>query len=284
VTGLFRGDKLGRYRVERVLGEGAMGVVYYCVQEGEPHEVALKVLRPELSESPTYRQRFDHELRVAREVSHRSLVPIVDAGQAEGYHYLAMPYIGEQTLKDRIGVGALSVRDTIRVAAALGGALDALHGNGLMHRDVKPSNVLLTDDGTPLLSDFGIAKGVGYTVLTRTGQLVGTLDYLAPEMIRGERASVASDVYAMGCVLYECLVGEPPFGQRPLFQVGFAHLSEEPVSPARRRTDVSEELGKAVLLALHKSADGRPKSAGELATLVRIVGREPTPSARRSGS
>jgi serine/threonine protein kinase len=275
MVGLQPGQEIGRYRIVRRIGEGGMGVVYECSQEAEPRAVAVKLLRPELAQNEAYRRRFQHEVRAAREVVHPGLVPIIDAGETAGYHYLAMPYIGPRTLKDLIhDEERLPVARTLEIASTLGAALDAVHERGLLHRDIKSSNVLLAEPGDmPMLSDFGVAKGVGYTVLTRTGLMVGTLDYLAPELIRGEPATTASDVYAFACLVYECLAGAPPFSSRSMFEVGYAHLHDPPASLDGQVDGVSAELDRALLRGLEKDPARRPHLAGAYADLLRILNR-----------
>jgi serine/threonine protein kinase len=276
MTQLVLGAQIASYRLERVLGSGGMGIVYLARgTDGVP--VVLKILKSELSDDASYRHRFDHEARIAREVQHPSLVPIIESGEADGHCYIAMPFVGAQTLGMRIAdFGPLPLAEVLRIAVAIGNALNALHERGLIHRDVKPSNVILNDaDGSPSLTDFGIAKGVGYTVLTRTGQIVGTMDYLAPELIRGANASRVSDIYAMACLLYECVVGTPPFSQRPLFQVCYAHLQDPPPDPRLARSDLSPEFATALLKGLEKEPDERPPEAGTYARLLRLASKLP---------
>jgi len=273
VTELALGARIGPYTLVRRIGEGGMGVVYECARDGSPDAIALKLLRPELAQNDGYRRRFQHEVRAAREVGHPGLVPIVDAGEADGYHYLAMPFVGTRTLKTLIRQGRLPLDRTLALAGRLGAALDAIHERGLLHRDIKSSNILLTDDGLPMLSDFGVAKGAGYTVLTRTGLMVGTLDYLAPELIRGEPATPASDVYAFACLIYECLAGEPPFSSRSMFEIGYAHLNDAPPPLHGRIAGVSAELDRALLRGLEKEPRRRPHLAGAYAGMVRVVNR-----------
>jgi len=275
MVGLQPGQEIGRYRIVRRIGEGGMGVVYECLQDAEPRTVAVKLLRPELAQNEAYRRRFEHEVRAAREVVHPGLVPIIDSGETAGYHYLAMPYIGPRTLKDLIhDEERLPVGRTLEIASTLGAALDAVHERGLLHRDIKSSNVLLAEPGDmPMLSDFGVAKGVGYTVLPRTGLMVGTLDYLAPELIRGEPATTASDVYAFACLVYECLAGGPPFSSRSMFEVGYAHLHDPPPSLDGQVDGVSAELDRALLRGLEKDPARRPHLAGAYADLLRILNR-----------
>ena len=262
---------LGPYRLGAVLGEGTMGVVYKATRsDGEV--VALKVLKPALAEDETYRQRFRHETRAAQEVQHPHLVPVLDAGVADGRAYLAVAYVAGRSLAEQLQAeGPLAVIDVARIAAQLGAALDALHRRGLVHRDVKPANVMVAKDAGAALTDFGLAKGTGYTVLTRAGQVVGTMDYLAPELIRGGSATPATDIYALGCVLVECLTGAPPFGHRDLFEVGAAHLDEIPPDPSEARPDVSAAVSEVVLLALAKEPDARPATGTMYAHLLRAA-------------
>ncbi len=163
MTELAPGARIGPYTLVRRIGEGGMGVVYECTQDGSTGAVAVKLLRPELAQNDAYRRRFQHEVRAAGEVGHPGLVPIVDAGEADGYHYLAMPFVGTRTLKAVIRADSrVPLGQTLAIAERLGSALDAIHERGLVHRDIKSSNILLADaDGAPMLSDFGVAKGHG---------------------------------------------------------------------------------------------------------------------------
>jgi serine/threonine protein kinase len=245
-----------------------MGLVFRAVHNGGD-VVALKVLKRSLGEDETFKQRFDQEARAAAEVQHASLVPIIEAGEADGRPYLAVRYAEGGTLEDRLqDDGPLGLEDTLRLADQLAAGLDALHGAGLVHRDVKASNIVFDADGNGMLTDFGLARGPAYTVLTRPGQVVGTLDYLAPELVKGERATPATDVYALGCTVFECLTGGTPFGQKTIFQIGLAHLEEEPPDPAVARPEVGPELGQAVLTALEKDPARRPQSAGAYSSLL----------------
>jgi serine/threonine protein kinase len=269
---LAAGDRLGPYRLEEVLGEGATGVVYRAVREPEEQTVALKVLRPRLAADDVYRRRFAHEARVARDVRHDYLVPVVDSGELEGRYYLAGTYVSGGSLAARIErEGPLALADVLELVRAVGTALDALHESGLVHRDVKPSNLMLDGRGSVLLTDFGLAKGAALTALTQPGQVLGTLDYLAPELIRGDEATPSCDIYALGCVLFECLAGTPPFGGRNLLQVGTAHLEEDPPDPAAGRDDVPDAVSWAVGRALAKDPASRPPTATALASLLHVA-------------
>ncbi len=255
------GDRLGPFRLEQFLGAGGMGIVFRATRENGG-EVALKVLREELAGDETFRRRFDHEARSASLVRSPHLVPVLEAGEAGGRYYLASEYVSGSTLEERVREGGpLPLDDVTRVTAELASALDALHDAGLVHRDVKASNVLLRDGVTAMLTDFGLAKGEAYTVLTKPGQVMGTLDYLAPELIRGDEATRGSDVYALGCLTYECLTGTTPFGGRSVFQIGLAHLDEQPPDPGEARPDCPPALAAAVLQALEKDPAERPSTA-----------------------
>jgi serine/threonine-protein kinase len=269
------GGRLGPYRLEEILGEGGMGIVFRAVRDSDGEEVALKVLKRVFVEDETFRRRFVHEGRAAQEVEHRHLVPILEAGEIEGRQYLAVAYVRGRSLADRVKEeGPLEVDFALDVAAGVGSGLDALHEFGIVHRDVKSANVLLDENRTALLTDFGLAKGRAYTVLTKAGQVMGTLDYLAPELIRGEQATKETDLYALGCVVFECLIGSPPFAGKPIYEVGIAHLEEPPPDPSELRPELPKTLGWAALRALEKDPARRPTSATAFATMLRVAARD----------
>jgi serine/threonine protein kinase len=264
------GGTVGPYRLEGMLGEGSMGVVFRAVREPRGEVVALKVLRRELSGDETYRRRFEREGRIAAQVEHRHLVGVVDAGEAQGRHYLASRFVEGETLADRLArIGPLPLAELVRIAAELATGLDALHAHDLVHRDVKPANVMLGLEGAAL-TDFGVARGLADTVLTAPGKVVGTLDYLAPEVIRGQPAGPPADLYALGCVLYECVAGEAPFARRPFAEAALAHLAEEPRNPCAERREIPDEVWLALRQALAKDPDDRPPTATAFALMVRV--------------
>ena len=257
--------RLGEYELEEELGRGAMGTVYRA-RSANGELVALKVLDPALGADDAYRARFAREARIAHEVRDRHLVRILETGVGDGGPYLVLEYVSGGTLSDRLRRGPLSLDESLRLVGQVASGLDALHRHGLVHRDVKPSNIMLREDGSAALTDFGIAKGAAYTVLTRPGQVLGTLDYLAPELVRGGQATSASDIYALGCVAFECLAGAPPFADRSLFGVGTAHLEEEPPPPP-----APIDVSTALLLALEKDPAARPPTATMYAHLLRAA-------------
>jgi serine/threonine-protein kinase len=264
------GARIGPYRLGERLGEGAVGIVFEAVRDPDGTPVALKVLRPELAPSEVFVRRFEHEVRVARQLRHPNLVPVLDAGVADGVRYLAAPLVAGRSLAHRLRVeGQLGVEDTLAVAADVGAGLTAIHRRGLIHRDVKPSNVLL-GDGRALLSDFGLAKGAALTVLTKPGQLVGTPQYLAPELLEGRDASPASDLYAFGCVVFECLTGRPPFTGTAL-EIALAHMEDEPPDPRGLRPELGDELARVLLSALAKDPGARPRTPAMYANLLKAA-------------
>jgi len=264
------GDRLGPYQLDRILGEGAMGIVFRATRGGE--SVALKVLKQRLSRDEVFRHRFAHEARVAGEVRHKHLVPIIEAGETDGRQFLASRYVAGRSLEQRIDAESpLPIPEVLALVAGVAAGLDALHRQGLVHRDVKPSNIVIDEDGEAALTDFGLAKGPAYTVLTNPGEVMGTLDYLAPELIRGDEATAASDIYAFGCVVFECLAGEPPFARKSLFEVGAAHLAEEPPDPCAGLPNAPPSLGWAAQRALAKDPSERPPTATAYASLLHVA-------------
>jgi serine/threonine protein kinase len=263
------GVRLGPYLLGEMLGEGGMGIVFRATR-GDGTIVALKVLRPELSRDESYRRRFQREGRIASTLDHRHLVEVVDAGESDGWSYLASRFVPGESLAERLErEGPLPVEDVVRLAAEVGTALDTLHANELVHRDIKPSNVMLADTGAEL-TDFGVARGMADSVLTAPGRVVGTVDYLAPEVIRGQPAEPPADVYAFGCLLYECVRGAPPFGSRPFADAALAHLAEEPADPSQARRDLPQNLWTALRHGLAKDPGDRPPTATAYALMIRV--------------
>jgi serine/threonine-protein kinase len=237
-------------------------------------EVALKLLKRTLSSDSSYLARFKREARVATEVQHRHLVPVIEFGEDGDNVFIASAFLDGGSLGDLIeDEGRLPMTDSIRLAAEIASGLAALHQNEIVHRDIKPSNVMLDRSGRAALTDFGLARGHAYTVLTRPGQVLGTLDYLAPELIEGREATPASDVYALGCLVYECVTGATPFADKSVFEVAVAHLEDEPADPRELRDTVSAELAWAILRALEKDPGDRPPTAVSYANLLTVAGR-----------
>jgi serine/threonine protein kinase len=267
------GDAFGEYVVDEQLGEGGMGIVFRAIRE-DGAVVALKVLKPGLVADPNAARRFAREARAAGEVDHPHLIDVIEAGDVDGIGFLAMRYVAGRSLDDRIrDHGPLPLEDTTQIIAEIASALDALHAAGLVHRDVKPSNILLDAERGALLTDFGLAKRRDYSMLTAPGQMLGTLDYIAPELLRGSQPGPSADLYALGCVVFECLAGAPPFGGRSMFEVGMAHLGDPPPDPCAARDDASPALSPSVLAALAKRPEERPPTATAYAQLLIAAAR-----------
>ncbi|MEA2672608.1 MAG: hypothetical protein QOG45_2828, partial [Chloroflexota bacterium] len=238
------GAEFAGYRIEAILGRGGVGLVYLAEDLNLPRRVALKILRAEYAEDPQFRERFVRESRLAASLDHLNIVPIYRAGESGGVLYIAMRYVEGTDLRRLLAAqGPLDIDRAIGILAQVGSALDAAHARGLCHRDVKPANILVTPGShdTPdqaYLVDFGITKRTSTAGLTQAGQFVGTLDYAAPEQIRGEPIDARTDVYSLGCVLYECLAGARPFDRDSELAVLFAHLND----PPPRLTDLRPDL------------------------------------------
>jgi serine/threonine protein kinase len=262
------GRNVGRYRIEAVLGVGGMGRVYRALDaDGQP--VALKLVRSDIAEDSVFRARFQREARIAQQVKNPHVVPVLDTGEHEGVPYLSQRFVEGGSLEQKLKrEGRLDVPTALAICAQVADGLDALFAGGMVHRDVKPGNVLLDLDGTALITDFGLAKDSQGTNLTRPGQALGSMDYMSPEQIRGEEVTAATDVYALGCVMCECFSGTPPFADRQGMRVLWAQLQDEPSDPTTGLDGVAPALGPAILCALEKDRDKRPQSAGEYARLL----------------
>ena len=249
-----------------------MGIVFEGTADGQD-PVALKVVTTELSQDEVFLKRFRREVAAAEKISHPNVVPVLGHGEEGGLPYLVQRLIPGGSLADRVAVrGALELPYTVELLAAAAEGIDALHAAGLVHRDIKPANILLDGD-TPYVSDFGLAKDSQASNLTRPGQALGSLDYMSPEQIRGEDVSPATDVYALGCVMWECLTGGPPYGGRPSMRVLFAHLQEPPPELSAVRPELSPAVGRAVTRALEKEPEDRPAGAAAyVAGVARAAG------------
>src|SRR5574342_366901 len=245
-----------RYRLERELGQGGMATVYLAHDVRHDRKVALKVLRPELS-AILGAERFLAEIKTTANLQHPHILSLFDSGEADGLVYYVMPYVEGESLRDRLTrEKQLPVEDAVRIAREVADALHYAHGHGIVHRDIKPENILL-HGGHALVADFGIAlaasRSEGGTRMTETGMSLGTPYYMAPEQAMGERDITAkSDVYALGCVLYEMLTGEPPFtGPTPQAIIARV-MTEEPRSLTLQRKTIAPHVEAAVNRALEK--------------------------------
>ena len=262
------GTAVGGYQIESVLGEGGMGKVYRATGADDTH-VALKLVKPDYAADETFRRRFNREARIASTVKHPNVVPVVATGEHDGIPYMAQVFIDGASLDEKIKRdGPLDVATAIQICDDVAAGLEALWEAGMVHRDVKPANILIDENGQGFITDFGLAKDTQGSLLTLPGQALGSMDYMAPEQIRGEEVNAASDIYALGCVMYESLCGKPPFAEAQGMRILWAHLQDPPPDPRGSRPDLSPELASALLRALEKEADKRPSSAGEYARML----------------
>src|SRR5436190_879836 len=261
------GAELAGYRIEAVAGRGGMGVVYRAWHLGLERPVALKVISPGLASQDEFRTRFRRESRLAAALDHPHVLPIYEAGESDGVLFIAMRWV------DGIDLGrvleeerALPLGRAVRLVTQVAGALDSAHARGLVHRDVKPANVLGADSDHAYLADFGLAKRDDTAGLTETGRWLGTADYAAPEQIEGAEVGPAADVYALGCVLFAALTGRPPFERSSAVAVAYAQVHDP--APA---AGVSSALDAVLARALAKRPSDRFASAGELAAAAQAA-------------
>jgi serine/threonine protein kinase len=262
-------DIIAGYRLESVIGRGGMGVVYRATQLDLDRTVAIKVIANERAADPEFRARFKLESKLAASIDHPNVMPIFQAGEDNGLLFITMRLVGGTDLEALLARdGALAPARTLRIVRQLASALDAAHANGLVHRDVKPANALLTLDGTDhvYLTDFGVATTIdGEDGLTMAGRWVGTLDYLAPEQIRGDEATPSVDIYALAGLIAHCLTGQIPFARENDAAKLWAHVNALPPAPSQLRPDLPEAIDAVVARGMAKDPAERFKTAGELA-------------------
>jgi serine/threonine-protein kinase len=262
----------GRYELIREIARGGMAIVWEAKDALLDRHVALKLLTPQLGDDLEFLERFRREARAAAKLSHPNIVPIFDVGEDAETHtpFIVMELVEGGNLKDRIRAAAPLSNDEVRsIGVALASTLEYAHRRGIIHRDVKPQNVLLGDDGRPRLTDFGIAQAMSSTGLTRTGAVMGSVHYLAPELVRGRQALPQSDVYALGAVLYEMATGRVPFEGETDLAIAVAHVEETPAAPRALNAHLAPDLERSILRALAKSPEQRFLSATELASELR---------------
>lgn len=261
---LEKGATLAGYRIERVLGAGGMGVVYEATQLSLNRTVALKVLAQELSSNPTFRKRFRREGQIQARLDHPHIVPVHEAGETDEGLFIAMRLVRGATLKDLIVARELDPGRTLRILRQVASALDAAHEAGLIHRDVKPQNILVASRDHPYLADFGLTQAEGSTHITATGQFVGTFDYISPEQIEVKDLTPACDVYSLAGVLFECLTGLVPFPKPGQAAVIYAHLAQPPPRVTEHRPELPGGLDAVIARGMAKLPADRPPTASRL--------------------
>jgi serine/threonine-protein kinase len=283
------GTQVAGYSIESVLGRGGMGVVYLARQHSPDRRVALKLINPAFVGDDAFRRRFLRESVAAAAIDHPHILPVYDAGESEGVLFMAMRLVDGQDLREILRVSErLETERVLAIIGQVGGALDAAHGRGLVHRDVKPGNILVAhqpeadDTDFCYLTDFGVSVWTTSSAATMTtaGHMVGSANYAAPEQIEGRRVDARADVYSLGCVLYECLTGSVPFAGRSGPGILFAHLHEEPPRPSSLWPVLPPAVDDVVGRALEKQPDDRFASCRDLTLELRaaLVGAASAPA------
>jgi predicted Ser/Thr protein kinase/membrane protein implicated in regulation of membrane protease activity len=268
------GHQVGRYRLEARLGEGGMGVVYRATDTGHGRQVALKIVRPDLSGNPEWRKRFAHEARAAIKIDHPNIVRIFEVGCERGLDYICMEYLEGETLDQKIGRRPLGTREALRHAIDMADAISAAHAAGVVHRDLKPSNVFITTAGTLKVLDFGLAKfteaaepgelAATLTMSTQVGQVLGTASYMSPEQAEGRAVDRRSDIFSFGAVLYEMITSERAFAGESNLATMAAILRDQPKPASQVTPSVSPALDQLIGKCLQKQAARRYASMDDL--------------------
>ncbi len=255
----------GRYELEELVGSGGMSSVFRAHDALLERKVALKILHEQYTSDEDYVERFRREARAVAGLSHPNIVTVIDRGEQDGRQFIVFEYIDGESLKQLVDrTGPLQVDQAVGLTLQIARALAFAHQQGLVHRDVKPQNVLLNDDGRAKVTDFGIARSLDVQQgMTQSGTVMGTSDYIAPEQARGERVDEQTDVYSLGVVLYELLTGEVPFPGENFVAVAMRHINEPPPSARERRPDVSPRLDAAIKRAMAKEPGDRFGSMGD---------------------
>ena len=271
------GSVVGGYEIASVLGRGGMGVVYEATQTTLERRVALKVLAPHLTTNDELRRRFRREALLQATVDHPNVVDVLDAGEDPTGLYIAMRLVRGPNLRRLIASGGLDDERTVKLLTPIAAALDAAHERELVHRDVKPSNILVDRDDHPYLADFGLVTMAEASKITRSGVFMGSVDYVSPEQILGEEIGPAADVYAFAAVLFECLCGHPPFLAATAPAVVYAHLERSPPKVTATRPELPDGLDGLLAAGLAKKARSRPASASALIAAVALVFEQSRP-------
>ena len=255
----------GRYRLEAKLGSGGMSTVYLARDTTLDRAVAVKVMHREMSEQADQLQRFRQEARAVAKISHPNVVAVIDAGEDGGHPYIVFEYVEGETLKQRINrIGALDAQEALAYAIEIARGLTVAHARNMVHRDIKPQNVLIDSEGRAKLTDFGISRQLEQDGMTATGRVLGTTDYVAPEQAMGHPADQRSDIYSLGVVLYEMLTGQVPFSADSQVGVAMKHVNEELPDVQQRRPELSAAAAMTVERATAKDPAERYQEVGEM--------------------
>src|SRR5215210_6643801 len=255
----------GRFRIDEKIGSGGMSSVYRAFDPTLERWVAIKLMHRDISSDPDQLERFRREARAVARLSHPHVVTVIDAGEDDGTPYIVFEYVAGETLKDRIRrLGRLPAPEAVAYAIEVGRALACAHSHRLVHRDVKPQNVLIDQEGRAKVTDFGIARSLEAHGLTATGRVLGTTDYVSPEQALGHQVTEQSDIYSLGIVLYEMLTGEAPFKADTQVAVAMKHVRDPLPDVQRRRPEVSAALASIVDRATAKETDNRYQTVDEV--------------------
>jgi tRNA A-37 threonylcarbamoyl transferase component Bud32 len=270
------GDEFAGYRLVSLIGHGGMSIVYRAEHIGLERTVALKLLSPQVSEDEDFRERFQRESKVAAALEHPNIIPIYEAGEENGVLYIAMRYVEGADLKSRLKQGGpLEEHQVVVLISQVAAALDAAHDKGLVHRDVKPANILIAAgagvEGSDhaYLSDFGVVKNTAAAGFTKTGLFVGTADYASPEQIEGKPLDARADIYSLGCVTYEALTATPTYEKDSEVAMMYAHLLEPPPKLTEKRPDLPPEVDEVIAKAVAKSKEDRYERPTEFALALK---------------
>ena len=263
--------QIGKYQLLERIASGAQGTVFRAYDTSHGQIVALKVIQVGPSMGDDFLERFHRESSIAASIDHPNVVDIYDQGEADGEHYIAVEFVPENLSRIIESGGPMNPKRAVEVAIQIASGLTAAHDAGILHRDIKPANILIQADGAPKITDFGIASADVLPSMTGTLESLGTPNYMSPEQISAQDVDHRSDIYSLGCLIYEMLTGQPPFTGKNTFEVLKKQTDETPAPVKDFRDDVPNELDELILKSLEKKPDKRPQTAAEFAEDLQYI-------------
>jgi len=262
----------GRYQIIEELGKGGMGKVYRVIDKKLNEEVALKLIKPEIASDKKTVERFSNELKLARKIVHKNIARMFDLNEEKGTHYITMEYVRGEDLKRLIRkIGQLSAGQAIPIVKQVCEGLAEAHRLGVVHRDLKPQNIMVDEEGNARIMDFGIARSLKAKGITDSGMMIGTPDYMSPEQVEGKEVDKHSDIYSLGVILYEMVTGQVPFKGETAFSIAFKHKSEKAKDPKEINAQVPSDLSHVILKCMEKDKEKRYQTAEVLhSELIKI--------------